>query len=396
VYLKEGREKSAIAYHPWVFSGAIGRIDKGIDNGDVVDVYTNGKKFIGRGFYNNVSGIVVRIMAFEQIPIDAEFFEARIRKAKQLRDILGLDTDAARYCNGSGDFLPGLYIDAFDEFLVVQFSSYGLVRMKESIVGAIKNVFFDDDNGEILFKGIYERSDAVIKQEEGMEGAKGVLYGKEPPERLLVNEHGTQYPVFIKEGQKTGFYLDLRTSRDILGSLSSNRSILNLFSYTGSFSIKALTSGAKKVVSVESSKKFCKLSEDEIAGISHLDVSKHTAVCANVFDYLRTVEDNLYDIVVVDPPPLCKNKHDVEKSSRAYKDCNMHAIRVAKDNGFVLTLCCSHHISSDLLQKIVFASAKDAGRMVQIVTQIGHEQDHPVNIYHPETAYFKGFLLRVL
>ncbi len=391
VYLKAGREKSVLAFHPWVFSGAIKRIDEGINNGDIVDVYTADKKYIGRGLYNEASSIAVRIMSFEQVSLNLDFFVTKLRDAKQLRDSMNFTAEAVRYCNGSGDFLPGLYVDAFSGYLVVQLSSYGLVRMKDTIVNAIQEVFFQDDT----FKGIYDRSDTVIKNEEGIDVTRSVLYGELPPEKLYITENGVKYPVFITEGQKTGFYLDLRGSRDLLGSISAGKSILNLFSYTGSFSIKALASGAEKVVSVESSKKFCTMLDDEINGSCQQHADKHEAVCDNAFEYIRSLNAQ-YDVVVVDPPPLCKSKHDVTKSSRAYKDCNMHAIRVAKKNGFVLTLCCSHHISIDLLQKIVFGAAKDAGRMVQIVSQIGQEPDHPVNIYHPETSYFKGFLLRVL
>lgn len=387
ITVKASRDKSIRAFHPWVFTGAIDHIDKKISNGDIVDVVSHRKEFLGRGMYSESSSIAVRILTFDDVPVDRQFFMRRLTDARELRDSLKLTTNALRLCNGSGDFLPGLYLDAYGDYIVLQCTSAGIAVRKDMIIGCINHLYSP--------KGIFDRTDTTVKAEEMVQITQGTVSGAAPPRRLVIEEDGVEYPVFISEGQKTGFYLDLRTSRSIVRRYAANASVLNLFSYTGSFSLCSLKAGARNVVSVESSKQFVQMLDDEISLAMSDAAARHTNVCANAFEYLRTVADNEYDMVIVDPPPLCQRKHDVTKSSRAYKDCNMHAIRVAKKGGFVLTLCCSHHISIDLFRKIVFAAAKDTGRMVQILAVVGQEPDHPVNVYHPETEYFKGFLLAV-
>lgn len=385
VRLKQGREKSCKAYHPWVFSGAVDTIDPVLLTGDIADVVSAEGDFLGRGFFNKTSSITIQIASFQPVSIDKDFFLTKIEEAIRVRKELVLSSNAMRIMHGSGDFVPGLIIDQYDRFLSVQFLSSALVNRKQMIVDALVS--------RINPKGIYDRSDSGLKEEEGIEYTGGVVYGEAPHDRLYITEDGIEYPVLIKSGQKTGFYLDLRGTRRLVRQFACAKSVLNLFCYTGGITICALMAGAQSVTSVDSSKQALDVLNSELSRLSLL--SRHTTVCSDVFNYIRKSKEQ-YDLVVVDPPPLCPRKANIQKASRAYKDLNLHAIRVAKKYGFIVTLCCSHHISIDLFQKIIFASAKDAGRNVRIVKIICQEPDHPVNIFHPETEYFKGFLLAVM
>lgn len=384
ITLKQGREKSVVAFHPWVYSGAIESADPTLKTGDVTDVYSAKGLFLGRGFYHESSSIAVRIMTFDEEAIDEHFFRERIENARIYREQLHLNTTAMRVVNASGDFLPGLIVDQFDTFLVVQMLSAGLYRCKDVITDVLRDIFRP--------QGIFNKSHAAMKDEENLDVENEVLYGDMPPEKIYIHEDDFLYPVPVLAGQKTGFYLDLRGVRHHLKQMAEGKSILNLFSYTGSLSMLSLMSGAEKVVSVDSSQQFLDILNYELER-KFLD-DHHTSVCKNAFEYLREDTD-LYDIIVVDPPPLCRKKSHVTRASRAYKDVNIHALRQVKPGGFVFTMCCSHHVSTDLFRKIIFGAAKDAERNVRIARHIAQEPDHPINIYHPETEYFKGFLLAV-
>lgn len=384
IIIKPGREKSIVARHPWVFSGSIKQAVGNLKTGDIADLVTVKNEFFARGFYNESSAIKVRILSFTKKEINKNFFADKIENAFKLRQRLNISNQAIRLFNDSGDFLSGFSADKFGDFIAVQFTSAGLYLRKDVITDLLAHTFNP--------RGIYDRSETSLKSEEGIEAKPGPLFGETPPDLLYITENGIKYPVLIKTGQKTGFYLDLRRVRALLSQYSRDRSILNLFSYTGSLTLCALHSGASFVKSVESSKYFLGILENELTmrNIS----SKHESIFANAFEYVRH-DNNKYDLIIVDPPPLCRKKSHVEKSARAYKDINMNVMKLLKDGAMMITLCCSHHISLDLFKKIIFAAAKDAGKNVRIIEIICQQPDHPVNIYHPETEYFKGLVLIV-
>ncbi len=384
ITIKSGREKSILARHPWVFSGSIEKIGGDPKTGDIVDLISSKGEFLARGFYNDFSNIKVRIATFKKEDINKNFFAGKIENAVKFRQKLNISSDAIRLFNDSGDFLSGFSADKFGEYIVVQFTSAGLYSRKELIT----EILVDKYNP----KGIYDRSETSLKSEEGIEVKSGCIYGEIPPDLFYITEDGIKYPVLIKSGQKTGFYLDLRGVRSFVKNYAEDLSVLNLFSYTGSLSLCALESGASFVKSVESSKTFLGFLENELK--YRALTSKHESVCENAFEYIRKVT-NKYDMIIVDPPPLCQKKSHIDKSARAYKDINMNAMKLTEDGAMIITLCCSHHISMDLFKKIIFASAKDTGKNIRIVKTICQEPDHPVNIYHPETEYFKGLILIV-
>ncbi|RJP60316.1 MAG: class I SAM-dependent rRNA methyltransferase [Candidatus Auribacter fodinae] len=384
VQLKKDRDKSIRAYHPWIFSGAVQVVLHAPQTGDIVDVIDASGKFLGRGFYNNSSSIVVRVHTFEDIPLDEEYFRHRIHAAVEYRKKLGINSNSMRVVNGSGDFIPGLIIDKYGDTLAIQFNSAGLYMRKDIIVKYLVEEFNPSC--------VYDRTDEKTRAEENINATDQLLYGSENSESLTVMEGDMSFPISVVHGQKTGFYLDLRSVRNRIRTMAKNKSILNLFCYTGSISLTALSAGASSVASVDSSQSVLDMLNAEIEKRGFTE--KHRSTCDNAFEFVRK-EQELFDIIIVDPPPLCKKKMHVDKSSRAYKDVNMHAFKIAKTGGFVITLCCSHHISMDLFKKIIFAAAKDTCKNVRIAETIGQEPDHPVNVYHPESEYFKGLLLYI-
>jgi len=384
--LKKGKEKPLLGRHPWVFSGAIDQIEDTFEPGDYVRVFSSDERFLGIGYGNPQSQITIRMLAFEDIPIDAAFFEQKIQDAVRLRREIFSDesrTNAYRLIHAEGDFLPGLIVDRYGEFLVVQCLTLGMEMRKSMIVGGLRKIF--------PAQSIFERSDSDLREREGLSRHTGVLAGEKPSERIEITENGLHFYVDVFRGQKTGFFLDQRENRSLAASLARGRSVLNCFSYTGAFSVYAARAGAREVISVESSEAALRMAKTN-ADLNH--IQNASWVKGDVFDYLREGSRS-FDFVILDPPAFCKTHHQIQQAARGYKDINLSAMKRLSKQGLLLTSSCSSHISPDLFQKIIFGAAKDAGRQVRILAKTGHAMDHPVNICHPEGEYLKSILCEV-
>ncbi len=385
VILKRGREKSMLRGHPWVFSGAVAKLDGEVSPGDVGEVYSNGGQFLGLGHLNPRSQIIVRVLTQKKEELGEEFFNERISRAARLRDGLRAKTNAYRIINGEGDYLPGLIVDRYGETLVIQCSTAGMDRLR----GILTNLLIR----EFQPRSIYERSDVALRREEGLTESSGLLYGKELPEFIEIEEYGCRFRVDVKKGQKTGFYLDQRENRFFLKGVSEGKKILDCFCYTGGFSIHAGSSGAKEITLIDSSEEALGMAKEHFA-LNRLERISHRMIRGDVFDILRGLEPG-YDTVVLDPPPFAKRKGHLPSASRGYKDLNLQAFRLLNEEGLLLTFSCSHHMNWDLFQKIVFSAALDSGKRVQLVGRLGHPWDHPTDICHPEGEYLRGLVCRV-
>lgn len=387
VFLKKGREGPVLKRHPWIFSGAIERLEDDSEVATVTDVFDSRGNWLARGLYNPRSQIRVRILTWEKEEIDQPFFTRRLSRAAAVREgHLSSSTNAYRLVNGEGDFLPGLAIDRYDDFLVCQFFTAGMDHLKRLVSDSLSGLF--------QVRGIYERSEGGVREREGLPPATGVLIGEEPPDLIQIEENQLKFLVDLRKGQKTGFFLDQRDNRFLLSSLSRDKVILNCFAYTGAFAAYALRGGAKKVISVESSRSALELAKRTF-DLNGLSVTEQELLKADAFSYLKGCKTE-FDIVVLDPPSLAQRRTDVAAASGSYKFLNLHALRVLKPGGLLLTFCCSQHLSLDLFQKIIFGAAVDSGRKVQILKRVGHPLDHPVSLHHPEGEYLKGLLLNVL
>lgn len=385
VILKKGRAKSALNRHPWIFSGAIDRVEGECEGGEVVPVYSAEKRLLGKGFFNPRSQIRVRLLSFEDQPVNREFFRRKIRQALELREkLIPAHTTACRLVHSEGDFLPGLVVDRYGKVLAAQFSSLGMAKLKPLMVEILKEL--------LRPAAIFERSEGSALREEGLTPLKQSLWG-ETPGVVEILENNLRFRVDVPEGQKTGFYLDQRDNRRLIGELAAgSQALLNCFSYTGGFSVYAALQGAA-TTSVDASEPALALARENF-GLNGLNPEGHRFVPANVFEFLREPPET-YDIIILDPPAFVKHRKDLEKAARGYKDINRLAIKQVKSGGLLLTCSCSHFVNRDLFRKIVFSAAQEAGRNVQILAQPGQPPDHPVNIFHPEGEYLKTLLLRV-
>ncbi len=373
--------------HPWIFSGAIERLEGDSEPEPVTDVIDSQGHWLARGLYSPKSQIRVRILTWEREEIDKSFITRRLSRAASLRERhLSSLTNAYRLANGEGDFLPGLVIDRYGDFLVCQFFTEGIDRLKAIIVDSLLTLF--------PLKGIYERSEGGVRDEEGLPRSVGVLAGEEPPDFISIEENRLKFLVDVREGQKTGFFLDQRDNRSLLLSLARERTILNCFAYTGAFAVYGLRGGAKQVISVESSAPALELAKRTLE-LNGLKASEADFLKADAFSYLKRCQKE-FDIVVLDPPSLAHKRGDVAAAAGSYKFLNLHSLRVLKAGGFLITFCCSQHLSLEMFQKIVSGAAVDSGRKVQILKRAGHPLDHPVSLHHPEGEYLKGLLLNVL
>jgi 23S rRNA (cytosine1962-C5)-methyltransferase len=387
IILKKGKEKPLLRGHPWVFSGAVAKIEGDVSPGDVGEVYSKEGQFLGVGHLNPRSQIILRLLTQKREPIGLPFFKERISKAVALRERwLRGKSNAYRIVNGEGDFLPGLMIDRYGEMFVLQCLTAGMERMKTSLMDLLVH--------EFLPQGVYERSDVAVRREEGLPEASGLLYGKEIPDRIEMEEYGCRFRVDVKRGQKTGFYLDQRENRFSLKELSEGKRVLDCFCYTGAFSVHAGMGNAKELTLIDSSEEALAMAEEHL-DLNHLGHIPHLLIRGDAFEMMRSLEPG-YDIVILDPPPFARKKGHLPGASRGYKDLNLLAFRLLKKEGLLFTFSCSHHLSWDLFQKIVFSAALDSGRSVQLVGRMGHPWDHPINLCHPEGEYLKGLVCRVL
>ena len=386
-YLKQGREVPVLRGHPWIFSGAIEKVEGDGEDVGVADIFDNQKNWIARGLWNVKSQIRVRIVTWKNESIDRAFFSRRLSQALSLRETyLSATTNAYRLINGEGDFLPGLIVDRYDDFLVCQFFTAGMEMFKSDIVESLEDL--------IHVKGISERSEGKVRTEEGLEPAVGVMAGETPPETVSIVENGKKFVVDVKGGQKTGFFLDQRDNRTFLLALARGRRILNCFSYTGAFSVYGFDGGAKSIITLDSSRPALQLAEQNLA-LNGFDSAEGELLKGDAFTYLKESDLN-FDLIVLDPPSLAPRRSDINAATGAYKFLNLHALKRLDAGGILLTFSCSQHLTADLFQKVVFGAAVDAGRKVAILRKLGHSMDHPVSLHHPEGDYLKGLALRVL
>jgi 23S rRNA (cytosine1962-C5)-methyltransferase len=387
IFLKKGREAPVLRGHPWIFSGAIEKVEGDGEDVAVADIFDSQKNWIARGFSNLKSQIRVRVVTWVDEPLDRAFFSRRVSQALSLRETyLSATTNAYRMINAEGDFLPGLIVDRYDDFLVCQFFTAGMEMFKVDIVAVLSDL--------IDVEGISERSEGKVRAEEGLPAAIGGLAGEAAPATISIVENGKQFLVDVKGGQKTGFFLDQRDNRAFLSTLARGQRILNCFSYSGAFSVYGFAGGAKSVITFDSSRPALELAERNLA-LNGFEGAEGELLKGDAFTYLKESDLN-FDLIVLDPPSLAPRRSDINAATGAYKFLNLHALKRLDPGGILLTFSCSQHLSADLFQKVVFGAAVDARRKVTIIRKLGHSMDHPVSLHHPEGDYLKGLALRVL
>ena len=387
IRLKEGRERPVLNGHPWIFSGAIEATEGDHDAAGITEVYDCRKNWIARGLHSPKSQIRVRVLTWKPEPLDADFFSRRISQACDARQgHVASKTNAYRVVNAEGDFLPGLIVDRYADYLVCQFLTAGIDLLKREITAALQHLFAG--------KGIFEKSEGRVRDVEGLVASTGVLAGDPPPDSISIEENGFKFLVDVKRGQKTGFFLDQRDNRMFLSTLTGNKTVLNAFAYSGAFSVYACSGGATEVVSIDSSRPALELAEQNLA-LNGFAAPGAELLKGDAFAYLKEC-DRSFDVIVLDPPSLAPKRSDITAATGGYKFLNMHALKHLNPGGWLLTFSCSQHLSVDLFQKVVFGAAVDAGRKVGLMRRLGQPVDHPVSLHHPEGEYLKGLALRVL
>jgi 23S rRNA (cytosine1962-C5)-methyltransferase len=385
VVLKPGRDHSLRRHHPWIRAGSVERVGGTPAAGDLVRVTSAEGETLGHGFYSPSSPLRVRMLVFGKDAPGDGWLEERIAAAlaRRASDPLLAGSDALRLLNGEGDGLPGLVADRYADVVVLRLTSAGMAQRRDAIAAALR-----DASGAA--HGV-ERADAAAARREGIPARDGALWGGEAPERVAISERGRRYQVDVARGQKTGFYLDQRDSRDLVERLAAGRRVLDLFAYTGGFAVAAARGGAASVVLVESSVEALALARENLAA-NAADVPAEF-VRGDAFHFARA-QGERFDLLVVDPPPLARAHRDVPAASRAYKDVLLGALRRANPGAWLLAFACSHHVGPELFGKIAAGAAVDAHRDVQILRTLGPPSDHPVSLHHPEGAYLTGLLLR--
>ncbi len=395
IILKKGRDESLRRFHPWVFSGAIHRMEGAPSEGDIVEVYSSDGKFLGCGHYQ-VGSITVRILSFDNLALSPDFWKIRIGSAYEMRKAMGLagssTTNAYRLVHGEGDSLPGLIIDFYNGTAVIQAHSAGMFLSRDKIVEALKIVYGSE------LSAVYDKSSGTAPFKAGLELADGYLYGASNLPVKVV-ENGNLFSVDWEGGQKTGFFLDQRDNRQLVKHYSSGRRVLNLFCYTGGFSIYALSGGASSVDSVDSSQKAVDLMEGNIAlnieaGLIGNNV-KHNSICEDAIDFLKNGGSNRYDLMIVDPPAFAKHRGAISNALRAYQRLNAAAIEKVAPGGIIFTFSCSQVVDKIAFSQAIFSAAAQTGRNVKILHRLSQPCDHPVSVYHPEGEYLKGLVLFV-
>jgi len=388
--LNPGREKSLLRRHPWIFSGAVARVQNDPEAGDTVAVRSGGGEFLAWAAYSPASQIRARVWSWHEAErIDADLLRARLRQALAARARLlrAGDSDAMRIVHGESDGLPGVIVDRYGGVVVLQLLSAGAERWRGELADAVREL-----TGCAC---VYERSDADVRELEGLPATSGVLQGALPGAGVQLREHGLSYGVDVAAGHKTGFYLDQRDNRKRIGELSAGREVLNCFCYTGGFSLNALAGGAQSVLSVDSSAAALAQARDNLAR-NDLDAARAEWLEADVFKQLRVLRDQgrSFDLIVLDPPKFAPTAAFAEKAARGYKDINLLALKLLRADGLLASFSCSGGVSADLFQKILAGAALDAGVDASIVGHFAAAADHPVLLSFPEGDYLKGLLLR--
>ena len=391
IFLRRGKEESLLRRHPWIFSGAIERVecDGELGEGILVDVYTSKGDFIARGHYQ-IGSIAVRVLTFEQEAINDAWWRNRVASAFDVRRTLDLtdnpQTTCYRLIHGEGDLLPGLVVDVYGTTAVVQCHSVGMYLSRESIAKAIREVY-----GEKI-TAIYDKSAATVPFKANLNAVDGYLYGSAEKDNVVL-ENGHKFLVNWEEGQKTGFFIDQRFNRHLVGEYAKGRTVLNTFCYTGGFSVYALAGGAKEVCSIDASERAVRLVDENIKLNFGAD-APHTSLACDAVEYLKDIGDK-YDMIILDPPAFAKHHKVLGNAMQGYKRLNARALSQIKSGGILFTFSCSQAVSKELFRTTVFTAAAIAGRKVRILHQLTQPTDHPINIYHPEGEYLKGLVLYV-
>ena len=386
LYLKRGKEESLLRFHPWVFSGAIAQADDDLKDGDLVRVLTNHGDFIAVGHFQ-MGSIAVRILSFRDVDIDADFWASRLASALKVRQSIGIadnpKNNTYRLVHGEGDNLPGLIIDVYDRTAVMQAHSIGMHLQRKQIAEQLVKVMGS------RIDNVYYKSETTLPFMDDMEN--GFVYGGSEDNVAL--ENGLKFYVDWLRGQKTGFFVDQRDNRSLLERYSAGKSVLNMFCYTGGFSVYAMRGGAKLVHSVDSSAKAIELTNRNIA-INFEGDNRHEAFCEDAFKYLEQAGNN-YDLIILDPPAFAKHRGALHNALKGYTRLNNKAFQKIQPGGILFTFSCSQVVTKDHFRNAVFTAAAQAGRKVRILHQLHQPADHPINIYHPEGEYLKGLVLYV-
>lgn len=387
IILKKGRDKSIRAKHPWIFSGAIQQIKGEPAAGDTVEVYSQNGDILGLGAWSPESQIQVRMWKIGKGEINRDFFKQRIESALQQRSSLGITrlNTAYRIINAESDGIPGMVVDQIGDWAIMQCLSTGADRWKNDIA-------------EILMeltgcRGVYERSDVAIRKKEGLAETKGCLAGEAPPQHIDILEEGRHYRVDVVNGHKTGFYLDQRDNRSLVGHYAKDKTVLNCFSYTGGFAIAAALGGAKHITSIDASSHALEHAQQAYE-LNKLDKNQTKNVCGDVFKLLREYDHagKKFDMIILDPPKFAENRSQIKKAARGYKDINRLGFKLLNPGGLLFTFSCSGLIDSNLFQKIVADAALDAGCDGQLIQKMEQASDHPTRLAFPEGFYLKGLV----
>lgn len=390
VWLKPTKEKSLLRKHPWVFSGAIRTIEEGIADGDIVEVFNNKDRYMGTGHYNEGT-ITVRLFEFIQQEINEDYWNRKLIQASKLRlnsIKINENNNVYRLVHAEGDQMPGCIIDIYNNVAVFQFHSIGMWKLRAIFSEIIEKTLPSIDL-------IYDKSEGTLspKHKEEYQIENGILFQKKELNQTQVSENGNLFLIDWVKGQKTGFFIDQRENRKLLGELCQGKKVLNTFCYSGGFSIYAINSGAEEVHSLDSSKKAIDLVEENLALVLEKKYN-HKSIVADAMDYIKNLEEE-YDIIILDPPAFAKHIKSKHKALQGYKRLNTRAIEQIKPNGLLFTFSCSQVISNDLFKHMILSAAIVAGRNVSILHQLHQPADHPVNIFHPESEYLKGLVLKV-
>lgn len=385
--VKKERVGPILGRHPWIFSGGLKFIPEKIQLGASIHLVNERQEFLAAGYFNSYSQIAVRIWSYDETEtVDKDFFIRRIKKACLMRQkyLENEATDSYRLINSENDFIPGLVVDKYADYLVIQCHTRGIEVWKEAIVEALVEV--------IKPKGIYEKSDAAFRKKEGLEKQVGILFG-DAPERIVIKENGLKFLVDIKEGQKTGFFLDQRDKRQALMKYVKGKNVLNCFSYTGGFSVYALAGGAKSVTSVDVSEKAVELSRENMK-LNNLDLDKCEFVCDDVKQYLRNIPAGKFDLIVLDPPAFIKDRHKKREGIAGYKGINEAALKVLPEDGLLVSCSCSAHLSTEEFRYVLSEAGGHVKKSLQILESYTHGLDHPSLIPFTEGEYLKCFFVQ--
>ena len=387
LYLKRGKDASLLRYHPWVFSGAVARMDDGLTEGEIVRVLDVNGSFLALGHFQ-IGSIMVRILSFEDQVIDGTFWRKRLSQALAVRRSLGLqreDNDIYRLVHGEGDAMPGLVIDVYGKAAVMQAHSVGMHLCRMDVAEALSDVM-----GQTL-EAVYYKSDTTLPYKANLESENGYLIGGNSA--AIAVENGLKFHIDWLKGQKTGFFVDQRENRSLLEHYAKGRKVLNMFCYTGGFSVYALRGGASEVHSVDSSERAIEVTDSNVA-LNFPDVKHHKSYAEDAFKYLQNMNSD-YDLIVLDPPAFAKHKDALRNALKGYTRLNAKAFEKIKPGGILFTFSCSQAVNKEQFRLAVFTAAAQSGRFVRILHQLHQPADHPINIYHPEGEYLKGLVLYV-